>query len=394
MKCILTSFNGYVILCISRFPLFVDLPSISVEPEIERRLPVKQFAIVIPAYKPDEKCRNTIHEILTAGFQRIIIVDDGSGPEYTDFFESLKPISEVTVLRHAANQGKGRALKTAFHYILNQKLPYEAIITADADGQHLASDMLKIGRQLEKSPQHVVLGARDFTKKDVPFRSRFGNRFTRLLFRLSTGATLTDTQTGLRGIPVHHLPELLTVLGERFEYEMNMLAALRRNRVVISEVMIETVYIENNRSSHFHPLRDSYHIYKIFLLYGLSGAASFGLDIALYWMFLQLFRPEAPQLFIIFATVAARILSSLFNYYINRNKVFGQGSRKSLIRYYILAAFIMLVSAGSVHLLYAEWLGRGEVILKVLVDTILFVFGFVAQRAWVFRKEEKEPSQN
>src|SRR5690606_5955339 len=135
--------------------------------------------------------------------------------------------------------------KTAFHYILNQKLPYEAIITADADGQHLASDMLKIGRQLEKSPQHVVLGARDFTKKDVPFRSRFGNRFTRLLFRLSTGATLTDTQTGLRGIPVHHLPELLTVLGERFEYEMNMLAALRRNRVVISEVMIETVYIEN-----------------------------------------------------------------------------------------------------------------------------------------------------
>nr|WP_279577096.1 GtrA family protein [Planococcus ruber] len=166
-----------------------------------------------------------------------------------------------------------------------------------------------------------------------------------------------------------------------------MLAALKPKGIQIAEVPIETVYIDENKSSHFHPLRDSFHIYKIFLLYGLSGAASFGLDIGLYWIFLQLFRPEAPQLFIVLATIAARVLSSLFNYYVNRHKVFGQGSRQSLIRYYLLAAFIMLVSAGSVHFLYAEWLGRGEVVLKVLVDTLLFIFGFVVQRAWVFRKE-------
>lgn len=348
---------------------------------------MKQFAIIIPAYKPDHKCEKLINEILAAGFQRIIVVDDGSGTEYASFFESLVPLPEVTVLRHAANQGKGRALKTAFHYILNQNLTYEAVITADADGQHLVADMLKIAKQLSDTPDHFVMGVRDFAQKDVPFRSRFGNRFTRLLFRLSTGTSLTDTQTGLRGIPVSQLPLLLTVLGERFEYEMNMLAALKPKGIQIAEVQIETVYIDENKSSHFHPLRDSFHIYKIFLFYGLSGAASFGLDIGLYWIFLQLFRPEAPQLFIIFATVAARVLSSLFNYYVNRHKVFGQGSRKSLIRYYLLAAFIMLVSAGSVHFLYAEWLGRGEVILKVFVDTLLFIFGFVVQRAWVFKKE-------
>jgi dolichol-phosphate mannosyltransferase len=168
---------------------------------------------------------------------------------------------------------------------------------------------------------------------------------------------------------------------------MNVLAALKKNYIPVSEVTIETVYLDENKSSHFNPLRDSFHIYKVFLFYGLSGAASFGLDIGLYWIFIQLLRDEAPELFIILATIAARILSSLFNYYINRNKVFGQGSHKSFIRYYILAAFIMLVSAGSVHLLYAEWLGRGEVILKVGVDTVLFIFGFIAQRAWVFRKE-------
>lgn len=348
---------------------------------------MKQFAVIIPAYKPDHKCGSLIQQILAAGFQQIIVVDDGSGPQYADFFESLSPVPEVAVLRHAVNQGKGRALKTAFHYILNQKLPFEGIITVDADGQHLVSDMLKITRKMAEAPDHVVLGARDFKQKDVPFRSRFGNRFTRLLFRLSTGAVLTDTQTGLRGIPVQHLPHLLSVVGERFEYEMNMLAALRSKKIPLAEVPIETVYLEKNKSSHFHPLRDSYHVYKIFLLYGLSGGASFALDIGLYWLFIQLWRSEEPQLFIIFATVAARILSSLFNYYVNRNKVFGQGSRKSFIRYYILAAFIMMMSAGSVHFLYAEWLGRGEIILKVLVDTVLFLFGFVVQRTWVFRKE-------
>ncbi|ANU10828.1 family 2 glycosyl transferase [Planococcus antarcticus DSM 14505] len=348
---------------------------------------MKQFAIIIPAYKPDQKCLNTVQKIIEAGFEHIIVVDDGSGKEYSPIFNTLESHKEITILHHAINQGKGRALKTAFHYILTNNLPFEAVITADADGQHLANDMVQLSQQLLKTPDQVVLGARDFTKKDIPFRSRFGNRFTRLLFRLSTGVVLSDTQTGLRGIPVNYLPQLLSVIGERFEYEMNVLAYLGKNKIDIVEVTIETIYLDDNESSHFHPLRDSYHIYKVFIFYGLSGGASFALDIGLYWMFIQLLKDPAPGLFIILATIAARILSSLFNYYINRNKVFKQGSSKSLVRYYLLAAFIMLSSAGSVHLLYAEWLGRGEIILKLGVDTILFVFGFVVQRAWVFRKE-------
>lgn len=348
---------------------------------------MKTFAVVIPAYKPDQKCLDTVENIIQAGFEQIFVVDDGSGREFAPIFDSLDSRPEVTLLRHAVNQGKGRALKTAFHYILENQLPVNAVITADADGQHLAKDILKLSLKMEESPGKVVLGARDFSKKDIPFRSRFGNRFTRLMFKLTTGTALSDTQTGLRGLPVQYLPQLLQVEGERFEYEMNALSALQKNNVEMAEVTIETVYIDANKSSHFHPLRDSFHIYKIFIFYGLSGGASFALDIGLYWIFIQLLKEPAPVLFIILATVAARILSSLFNYYVNRHKVFKQGSSKSLIRYYILAAFIMLASAGSVHLLYAEWLGRGEVILKVLVDTVLFIFGFVAQRAWVFRKE-------
>ncbi|KAA0956492.1 glycosyltransferase [Planococcus kocurii] len=348
---------------------------------------MEQFAIIIPAYKPDQKCLNVVQQIIEAGFQNIIVVDDGSGKEYSTIFKSLELHKEITVVSHAVNQGKGRALKTAFHYILTKKLPFKAVITADADGQHSANDMVKLAQYLLKTPDQVVLGVRDFTGKNIPFRSRFGNRFTRLLFRLSTGVVLSDTQTGLRGIPVKYLPQMLTVIGERFEYEMNVLAYLGKNKMGVGEVTIDTIYLDDNQTSHFHPLRDSYHIYKVFIFYGLSGGASFALDIGLYWVFIQLLKDPAPELFIILATIAARILSSLFNYYVNRNKVFKQGSSKSLVRYYILAAFIMLTSAGSVHLLYAEWLGRGEMILKVGVDAILFIVGFVAQRAWVFRKE-------
>lgn len=346
-----------------------------------------ETAIIIPAYKPDDKCRVVIDELIASRFSRIIVVDDGGGEEFAEFFEALKPFPEVTVLHHAKNQGKGRALKTAFHYILNEQLPVDGVITIDADGQHLLSDMMKVAKRMEEKPDAVVLGARDFTHKDVPFRSRFGNRFTRLLFRLSTGTILTDTQTGLRGLPVKHLPLFLTIKGERFEYEMNVLGCLKQHHIPIEEVEIETVYLDENKSSHFHPLRDSFHIYKIFLLYGLSGGASFALDIGLYSLFIYFWKDDAPEMFIIFATIAARVLSSLFNYFVNRHKVFGQGSRKSFLRYYILAAFIMAASAGSVHLLYSEWLGRGEIVLKVFVDVILFIFGFIVQRAWVFKKE-------
>ncbi|MDN5710134.1 MAG: glycosyltransferase family 2 protein, partial [Planococcus sp. (in: firmicutes)] len=137
---------------------------------------MKQFAVVIPAYKPEEPCKLIIEEAISAGFSRIIVVNDGSGADYEGFFDELEKLPQVTLLTHAVNQGKGRALKTVFHYILNEQLPIEAIITADADGQHLVSDMVRIADELEASPNHVVLGARDFSQPNIPFRSRFGNR--------------------------------------------------------------------------------------------------------------------------------------------------------------------------------------------------------------------------
>ena len=100
---------------------------------------VDHTCILISAYKPEDSCLQTIKELINAGFLHIIVVNDGSGQKFIPFFESIDQIQEVKVLHHAANQG--RALNTAFHYILNERHFIQKIITVDADGQLRIKDI-------------------------------------------------------------------------------------------------------------------------------------------------------------------------------------------------------------------------------------------------------------
>ncbi|MGE6489479.1 GtrA family protein [Paenisporosarcina sp. NPDC076898] len=342
--------------------------------------------VLIAAYKPDDSCRQTIIELVEAGFSNILVVNDGSGKKFTPFFDKINQIQEVTVVHHAANQGKGRAIKTAFHYILNEQPTIQKVITVDADGQHLTKDICAV---LQTSKEHdgIILGVRNFDKEDIPFRSRFGNKLTRNLFRYATGIGITDTQTGLRLFARKHLEWLLSIKGEAFDYELNMLAETKDAGIAIHEVEIDTVYLNGNESSHFQPIRSSLQIYKVFLKFALSGLASFGLDMGLFALFIWLWKDDTPQMYIILATIIARVISASFNYSINRKQVFEKGDEKSFVKYMILAALIMALSAGMVHGLYFLT-GKGEMIIKGIVDSVLFLVGFVIQREWVFKKKK------
>ena len=92
--------------------------------------------IVIPSYEPDERLLQLL-ETLKAGSQGpVVIVDDGSGAAYKEIFERAGAYVDVlggAVLTHEVNRGKGRALKTAFAFIL-KKYP-DAIGCVTADGQ-------------------------------------------------------------------------------------------------------------------------------------------------------------------------------------------------------------------------------------------------------------------
>ncbi len=341
--------------------------------------------IVIPSLEPDNKLPELIGQLCGCFSGTIIVVDDGSGDGYRHIFTDIANRGNCTVLRHTVNQGKGRALKTAFNHILCENMECSGVITVDSDGQHRPDDIMKIAAGLKSDERAIWLGSRDFSGKDVPFKSRFGNTLTAFLFKIFTSVKVKDTQTGLRGIPYCLLREMLELDGERFEYEMNMLMEASRREIKIKESIIATVYLEGNASSHFNPIRDSFLIYRQLFKFALSSALSAVVDIVLFSIFLNTLYLGLDQK-ILYSTISARVLSSLFNYLTNKNIVFGKkGSiRKTMAKYYILAFIQMLVSFLLVQVLN-NITGFAPTLVKIVVDSVLFFISFRIQRNIVFK---------
>ena len=345
--------------------------------------------LIIPSLNPDEKLAKTVKGMLEAGFQNIIIVDDGSDEEHKQYFPSGN--NSITVLTHNVNKGKGAALKTAFKYVLDNFPDADGVVTADGDGQHTPSDVVACAEAIEDNRQ-IVLGCRDFTGDDVPKRSRFGNHITSFVFKTLCGKAISDTQTGLRAFPKVLLNYLCDINGDRFEYETNMLLKCISDDIDIKEIKIETVYLDDNETSHFRPFRDSVRIYKFLINYILSSLASFLTDIVFFYIFSRIFHAIPIVSLVLIpavATACARVVSSAVNYYINKTKVFdNKGSvKKTILRYYALAVPQMLISAGLVTLLSYLFgaASFGSSIIKVFVDTFIFFLSFRIQKSWVFK---------
>ena len=342
--------------------------------------------VIVPSLNPDEKLCRTVNELLDIGLSRIIIVDDGSDDQHIGNFP--KSDDRITVLHHRVNRGKGAALKSAFKYILRNCADAEIIVTVDGDGQHKPEDVVACVRAVAENKNCAVLGCRDFSAKNVPKRSRFGNRCTSGIFRVLCGIKISDTQTGLRAFPVSMLPLLLSIKGNRFEYETNMLLKFKQNGIEFTEVPIETVYIDENKTSHFRPIRDSLRVYKFILSYFFSSIISFLLDISVFYIICRLLYSALGGWIETAATVIARTVSSIVNYNINRTKVFDskQKVKKSIVKYYVLAIPQMLVSAGLVTLISHLLSATPELgtLIKIIVDVILFFVSYRIQQSWVF----------
>lgn len=337
---------------------------------------MKGYTVLIPAYKPNENFVELVAELRDKGMD-ILAVDDGSGPDYAGLFERAKNLG-AAILKHEVNRGKGAALKTGIAALM-QDAEVLGIVTADADGQHTVRDIMHIIEEMKANPGVFVIGCRAFSG-EVPLRSRFGNSVTRTVFRFATGLKISDTQTGLRGLPKRLFKELVKLAGDRYEYEMDMLLNLQRWGVEYIEVPIQTVYIEDNASSHFHPLRDSWRIYGKIVKFCASSLVSFLVDYAAFILFGTVLRLDYWLSY-----VMARVISSYVNYSINRHIVFGAGKKDSILRYYILVICVMAVGSLTTELLTS--VGINSIIAKILIDVPLFVFNYFAQRKYVFRHQ-------
>lgn len=342
------------------------------------------YVILIPAYNPDQALIKLVQDLRRVGFIHVIVVNDGSKDASRSVFDEVNK-EGVIVLEHGQNVGKGAALKTGIRFVIESYPATFGVITVDADGQHLPDDVLRIYEEGIKLPHHLIMGCRDFSAKDIPLRSRFGNQVTRFVMRLGSGIRLKDTQTGLRAIPIRYAEQLIEVPGNRYEFEMNMLTFTKRLQVPIHQTSIQTVYMDENASSHFRPIIDSILIYRTFLAYSLSSVASFLLDIGVYAMLVFLLNPWFETTHLIVATVIARIMSSLFNYYVNRKVVFQSTARRSMVKYFGLVGLQMGLSASLVFLLFLLF-RDGEVLIKVAVDSGLFVLSYYIQKKWIFKR--------
>jgi glycosyltransferase involved in cell wall biosynthesis len=337
------------------------------------------MTILIPSYEPDERLLALIHNLKEeAGDAPILIVDDGSGENYRGIFQSAEQAG-CTVLTHASNRGKGSALKTGFDYV-RQHGDADGVVCADSDGQHLPEDIFRISDAVRKNRNHIVLGSRQFTGK-VPLRSRFGNSATRMVYALATGKPIQDTQTGLRGYSSDMLDWLCEVPGDRFEYEMNMLLEAPKAGYDFVEVPIETVYLEDNKSSHFRPLTDSARIYFPFLKFCTSSGFSAVLD------FVLLFLLQWLTSNLLVSVMGARLVSSIFNFSMNRRYVFTEGQgiaiKKSLPRYFSLVIVIMISNYALLYLFH-ESIGIPLFVAKLMTEVFLFAFSYMVQRKFVY----------
>lgn len=365
---------------------------------------LRQISVVLPSLDPDEKLLAVVDGLLGIGFTDIILVNDGSKKENLHYFDTAAAHPEVTLLHHEVNRGKGAALKTAFHWFLEHRPEALGVVTVDGDNQHHPEDTKACSEQMMRSGK-VVLGCRDFSLPHVPKRSRMGNNITCGVFKLMVGMTISDTQTGLRAIPTEAVKAFCEVKGDRFEYETNMLLAMKEQAIDFEEVKIRTVYIEENKSSHFRAVRDSWRIYKLilahFFRYTISSIASAvvdaGLFAALSWVLRNLLKE--PWLSILPA-VGARAVSSLVNFFLNKTLVFHSkfSTGKAMLRYYLLAVPQMLLQAGLTWgantLLH---IGAQQTFLRtlvyVIVMVVLYFASFVIQQRWVFATRKKENNQ-
>ncbi len=358
---------------------------------------LEKVAIVLPSLDPDKKFALVLEGLLNKGFKHIVIVNDGSSAENLHWFEEAAQHAECVVLHHEVNKGKGRALKNAFAYVADNLPELEGVITIDGDGQHLLEDIVACGERMLEFDDGVVLGCRDFNQPGIPPRSVAGNKTTSRFFRLLFNIKLGDTQTGLRAIPAKYLRDFCQIEGERFEYETNMLLNMKRMGIPFIEQPIATVYDPDDYSSHYNALKDSYRIFKVMFKFLCSGSGfrylisavlSWVLDNGLYLLLLTMMGVT----FTTAAQLIARVLSSVFNFNMNKIYVFRSKENywKAMGKYYSLCVPQTFVTVVCLTALVSGLHITVPVIaatVKLVLELVIFVISYFIQNKWVFKKK-------
>ncbi len=209
-----------------------------------------KVCVLIPTYNNSGTIADVI-EGVSAYTHNIIVVNDGS----TDNTESLlKQFPNITVHSYSPNRGKGNALRTGFKVAVENG--YDYAITIDSDGQHYPKDLPTFLEKIKAEPGSLIIGARNMDQSSVPGKSSFGNKFSNFWFKVETGITVPDTQSGYRLYPVKQLSSM-RFFTVKYEFEIEVIVRAAWAGIPVTSVPVLVYYPpQEERVSHFRPFKD------------------------------------------------------------------------------------------------------------------------------------------
>jgi putative flippase GtrA len=166
---------------------------------------------------------------------------------------------------------------------------------------------------------------------------------------------------------------------------MNMLILANKRRINVREVKIATVYLENNKSSHFNPLIDSMKIYFLLLRFSFSSLLASSID---FIIFTLLFWVKGD---ILTALIAARLISGGVNFLINKSVVFHNSEEAAIPLAKYFALFVTLAALSFLSIRTMADFGINVILAKVVAESVLFLASFTIQRDFIFAPPAPEP---
>jgi len=218
---------------------------------VRQKMVELRCCVIIPTYNNDKTLEDVLLRVLEYT-PDVIVVNDGSTDNTSIFLQKYPGIQTLTIPR---NTGKGNALQIAFKKAI--LLGFRYAITIDSDGQHFPEDIPLFIEKAEEFPDSLILGARNMSQEGVPGTSNFGNNFSVFWFKVETGLTVPDVQTGFRLYPLNRVKEIKHHFSVKFEYEVEILVKLAWIGVNVLSVPVRIYYAPKaERVSHFRKIRD------------------------------------------------------------------------------------------------------------------------------------------
>jgi len=219
--------------------------------EVKSAFETLNCCVIIPTYNNCKTLPGIIDQLLEFT-PRIIVVNDGSTDGTGELLKKYR--KKIDLIELEKNGGKGGALREGFRFAFEKNYAYA--VTIDSDGQHLPSDLPMFIRKISEEPGSLIIGGRNMYQTNVPKKSSFGNKFSNFWFKVETGISMPDTQSGYRLYPVGYVGRK-RYFTRKFEFEIEVIVRAAWDKIRILSVPVHVIYQdEETRVSHFRPFKD------------------------------------------------------------------------------------------------------------------------------------------